>query len=70
MKTVEHVSKFKKYRKTALVNAKQMNKEFIVDTLEGVMVGKPGDYLCVGVEGEQWPVKKEIFEATYEEVTT
>jgi hypothetical protein len=25
------------------------------------------NYLCVGVEGERWLVKKEIFESTYEE---
>ncbi len=26
-------------------------------------------YLCVGIKGERWLVNKEIFEATYEEVT-
>ena len=27
------------------------------------------NYLCVGVEGERWLVKKEIFESTYKEVS-
>ena len=27
-------------------------------------------YLCVGIKGERWLVEKEIFESTYEEVTT
>jgi hypothetical protein len=30
------------------------------------MQGNPGDYLITGVAGEQYPCKKEIFEATYE----
>jgi len=56
---------FKKYRKTALVEAVQMTEDFTVETLEGVMQGKAGDYLCRGVAGEYWPIKKEIFEQTY-----
>lgn len=27
------------------------------------------DYICVGIEGERWLVEKNIFEATYKEVT-
>lgn len=30
--------------------------------------GSFGDYyICIGIEGERWLVKKEIFEATYKE---
>ena len=54
------------YRKTALVKAKRMGEAFKVATLEGTMKGKAGDYLCEGHAGEQWPIKKEIFEATYQ----
>jgi len=57
---------FKEYRKTATVQAIQLDLEFAVNTLEGVMTGQPGDYLCEGIDGERWPVKKEIFEKTYE----
>ena len=46
----------------------QMESEFTVDTLEGLMTGKPGDYLATGVDGEQYPVDKDIFEKTYYEV--
>jgi len=42
--------------------------EFKVDTLEGTMKGKPGDYLVQGINGEQYPCDKEIFEKTYDGV--
>ncbi len=29
------------------------------------MHAQKGDWILTGVEGEQWPVKKEIFEKTY-----
>lgn len=54
------------YRKTSHVWARQNPDPFVVETEEGTMRGRPGDYLCEGVLGERWPVKKEIFEATYE----
>lgn len=61
-------SDLKTYRKTATVNAIKLEIEFAVTTEEGVMRGHPGDYLCEGIAGEKWPVKKEIFEKTYEVV--
>lgn len=39
-----------------------------VHTLEGVMEATPGDYLIRGVEGELYPIKPDIFAATYESV--
>lgn len=36
----------------------------IVHTLEGDMRARPGDYIVRGVDGEFYPVKKEIFEKT------
>jgi len=62
-------SNFKVYRKKPVgVKAVQMEKEFEVGTLEGVLKGKAGDYLIEGVKGELYPYDKEIFEETYEEV--
>jgi len=52
-------------KKPIAIQAKQMNEDFIIKTLEGLMSGKAGDYIITGVEGEQYPVKKEIFETTY-----
>jgi len=60
---------FKVYKKKPVkIKAVQMNKEFEVETLEGVLKGKVGDYLLQGVKGELYPCDKEIFEETYEEV--
>ena len=58
------------YKKVATVMAKQMDEDFEVETLEGTMKGKAGDYLCQGPAGEEWPIKKGIFEATYVVVRT
>lgn len=40
----------------------------LIATLEGVMQAKPGDYVIRGVQGEFYPCKPDIFEATYEAV--
>lgn len=39
-----------------------------IPTLEGIMKASPGDYIIKGVKGEIYPVKPDIFEATYEKV--
>lgn len=36
-----------------------------IGTLEGLMVASPGDWLIRGVQGELYPCKPDIFEATY-----
>ena len=41
---------------------------FQIPTLEGVMTAIPGDWIIKGVSGELYPVKPEIFQATYEPV--
>lgn len=40
-----------------------------VTTLEGEMRFTEGDYVIRGVEGEFYPCKRSVFEASYEEVT-
>ncbi len=52
-------------KKPVTVHAIEMKEDFFVDTLEGSMRARKGDYLMIGVEGEKYPVKKEIFEKTY-----
>lgn len=42
--------------------------EVFVNTLEGYMTAKPGDWIIKGVKGEFYPCKPNIFAATYEEV--
>lgn len=41
----------------------------LIQTLEGTMVASPGDWVIKGVQGEFYPCKPDIFEATYEAVT-
>lgn len=39
-----------------------------IDTLEGGHIVCPGDWIITGVQGEHYPCKPDIFEATYERV--
>ena len=41
----------------------------VIETFEGKMVARPGDYIVKGVRGEFYPVKPDIFAETYEKVT-
>lgn len=42
--------------------------ECYIKTLEGIMTCNTGDYIIRGIQGEIYPCKPDIFEATYEEV--
>jgi hypothetical protein len=60
---------FKKYKKKPVViKAMKLTYEFTVETLEGKMKGNKGDFLIIGVKGELYPCKPDIFHETYEEV--
>lgn len=41
---------------------------YLIPTLEGTMNFTPGDMLITGVQGEIYPCKIDIFEATYDPV--
>ena len=56
-------------KKPIPIAAVQQTEPFTTQTLEGELQGKAGDYLVTGVDGEQYPVDREIFEKTYYEVT-
>jgi hypothetical protein len=53
-------------KKPIPVRCMQMQEAFQVETMEGVLEGKPGDYLMIGVRGEMYPCAKDIFNETYE----
>ena len=57
-------------KKPVIVHATQLNfpEGFEVTTMEGKVRGKPGDYLMIGVNGEKYPIAREIFEKTYDVV--
>lgn len=40
-----------------------------IDTLEGGHIVCPGDWIATGAQGEHWPIKPDIFAATYEAVS-
>lgn len=54
-------------KRPIVVHAKQINMPFNVNTLEGnYKMGKAGDYLMKGIDGELYICDKEIFEKTYD----
>lgn len=42
--------------------------QLVICTLEGNMFANRGDYIIKGIQGEIYPCKPDIFEATYEPV--
>jgi hypothetical protein len=47
----------------------EYGEEYTIETLEGDMTVRPNDWIIRGVQGEFYPCKPDIFEATYDEVT-
>lgn len=45
-----------------------VGRSIVIETLEGNMTARVGDYIITGVQGEHYPCKPDIFEATYEPV--
>lgn len=58
--------KVKAIKKPIPVQAYQTDKKTTIKTLEGDMIANPGDRVLTGIDGEQWPVKNEIFKKTYD----
>ncbi len=50
------------------VQAVEITEPFEVETMEGIMRGKPGDYLMRGIEGELYVCDKKIFHKTYTKI--
>ena len=51
-----------------LDNKKENGWSPYIDTLEGKMIINEGDYIIIGIKGERYPCKSDIFEMTYEKV--
>ena len=61
--------KIKKYvKKPVVVEAYQTDREITIRTLEGDLMASVGDDIIIGVNGEKYPCKPDIFKKTYEEV--
>jgi hypothetical protein len=66
---LESIAAFKQYRKRPVqVRAARIIQAVDIQTLEGTVRGYPGDYLVVGMKGEVFPCRADIFNATYDEV--
>jgi len=50
-------------------NVPSQTPAVVISTLEGDMAGALGDFIIRGVQGEFYPCKPDIFEATYEQVS-
>ena len=53
-------------KKPIPIKCVQIDEPFEVLTMEGVMQGKAGDWLMVGIHGEMYPCDDEIFQKTYD----
>lgn len=63
------MNKPRKFRKKpVIIEAYQTTDTLAIETLEGIMTARPGDWIITGVLGEQYPCKPDIFEKTYEPV--
>lgn len=58
---------WRQYRKKPIVVwATVLQEDTHIETLEGRMLGRKGDYLIRGITGELYPCRPEVFEMTYE----
>lgn len=66
---------FRKYRKTALIEARQLSHqdflqtEGIIQTLEGPASFTAGDYLARDRKG-QWPIRRAKMESSYQQMSS
>lgn len=56
-------------KKPVIIKAIRMPAEFEVQTPTGPERGFSGDYLAMDREGGFYPIKKEVFEKNFDEVT-
>jgi len=55
----------KAIKKPLPIEFSEISEPFEVETMEGVMQGKAGDYLVYGVDGEMYVIDRAIFFKTY-----
>ncbi len=53
-------------KKPIPIRCVQINEPFEVETLEGTLSAKAGDWLMVGINGEMYAIDQEIFQKTYD----
>ena len=55
-------------KKPIIIEAVRSEADEVIETLEGPLLARAGDWIVTGIAGERYPVKPDIFAATYEEV--
>ena len=65
-KLIELQGAVRALKKPIPIVALRIAEEFSVETTEGLMSGKPGDYLMEGVNGEFYICPAEIFQKSYD----
>lgn len=53
-------------KKPVIVKAEQLRHARLIRTANGMVHGKPGDWLLTSPDGDQWPVADTVFRKTYE----
>jgi hypothetical protein len=53
-------------KRSVIIDAVRLQRTTVIETLEGVLTGNPGDWLITGVAGEKYPCRHDIFCVTYE----
>lgn len=70
-----YLSKMKRYRKTQLVSAVQVNHPFVIEQsssdtpIHGRIEAAAGSYLALSPSGAVYAIPESVFESMYEEVT-
>jgi len=57
---------FPTMKKAIPVQFKVANQDMMIQTLEGPVSAKKGDYIMTGVKGENWPIDAQKFKQTYD----
>lgn len=65
-KVIELHGAVRALKKPIPIVALRIDEAFSVETTEGLMSGKPGDYLMEGVNGEFYICPAEIFQKSYD----
>ena len=60
------LKKVKVIKKPIPLEAYQTNKKIIIKTLKGNIIANAGDWIITDVNGNQYPIKNEIFKKTYD----
>ena len=54
------------WRRCGFVKARQARGDEVIETLEGPLPAEDGDWIVQGQQGEQWPVRPDVFRKQYE----